>query len=159
LAAEMLERRTRMSIAADMTDRNVMRNPMADWEASKYGVSLGITCEACHLGGKAHVESGGKVAPKFFPSSPHLFAESKETPLEFGGTHDNVNWACGRCHTGKRPQFAAGMATWNSVEYADAMRGSCYSKLRCIDCHNPHRAIGPKWPLSADADDALCLKC
>src|SRR5207245_3539387 len=24
---------------------------------------------------------------------------------------------------------------------------------------NPHRALGHKWPLSADQDDALCLKC
>jgi predicted CXXCH cytochrome family protein len=79
--------------------------------------------------------------------------------VDFGRTHDNVNWACGRCHTGGRPQFAAGMSTWNSVEYSDAMRGGCYSKLRCVDCHNPHRAIGPKWSLTADQDDALCLRC
>jgi predicted CXXCH cytochrome family protein len=51
------------------------------------------------------------------------------------------------------------MANRNSVEYSDAMAGSCYSQLRCIDCHNPHKTIGPKWSLSADQDDALCLKC
>jgi predicted CXXCH cytochrome family protein len=140
-------------------DRNVVRNPMTDWDASKYGVTFGVSCEACHLGGREHVESGGNVPPKFFPSSPYLFAEQKGTPLDFGRTHDNINWACGRCHTGGRPQYAAGMATWNSVEYADAMRGSCYSQLRCIDCHNPHRATGPKWSLTADQNDALCLKC
>src|SRR5438132_2996121 len=39
------------------------------------------------------------------------------------------------------------------------MRGSCYSKLRCVDCHNPHRAIGRRWSLASDQDDALCLKC
>jgi predicted CXXCH cytochrome family protein len=78
---------------------------------------------------------------------------------DFGRSHDNVNWACGRCHTGPRPQFAAGMSTWNSVEYADAMRGTCYSRLRCIDCHDPHRPIGPRWSLTADQDDALCVRC
>jgi predicted CXXCH cytochrome family protein len=51
------------------------------------------------------------------------------------------------------------MSTWNSVEYSDAMRGSCYSQLRCVDCHNPHRTIGPTWSLTADQDDAVCLKC
>jgi len=51
------------------------------------------------------------------------------------------------------------MATWNSVEYSDAMRGSCYSQLNCVECHNPHRAIGPRWTPSADQDDAVCLKC
>jgi predicted CXXCH cytochrome family protein len=134
-------------------------NPMLDWEASRYGVTLGISCEACHLGARAHVASRGRILPKFFPSSPQLFVDASGAPRNFGRTHDNVNWACGRCHTGKRPQFAAGMSTWNSVEYADAMRGSCYSKLRCIDCHNPHRATGPRWSLSADQDDVLCLKC
>jgi predicted CXXCH cytochrome family protein len=28
-----------------------------------------------------------------------------------------------------------------------------------VDCHNPHQTIGPRWSLSADQDDALCLKC
>ncbi len=137
----------------------VHKNPMDDWDASQHAVTLGISCEACHLGAKAHVESRGTVPPKFFPTSPHLFVEVKAAHLDFGRSHDNVNWACGRCHTGRRPQFAAGMSTWNSVEYSDAMRGSCYSKLRCIDCHNPHRALGPQWSLSPDQDDALCLKC
>jgi len=143
----------------DLLRRGVAENPMLAWEAPKYAATLGVSCEACHLGAKAHVESGGRVLPKFFPESPHLFAEAKGKDLDFGRSHDNVNWACGRCHTGPRPQFAAGMSTWNSVEYADAVRGNCYSKLRCIDCHNPHRQIGPKWTPTADQDDAVCLKC
>ncbi len=135
------------------------RNPMYEWAAAEHAVTLGVSCEACHLGGREHVQSGGTVPPKFFPSSPHLSAEAGPKGLQTGRTHDNVNWACGRCHIGERPQFAAGMATWNSVEYSDAMRGSCYSKLRCVDCHNPHRATGPRWSASADKDDAVCLKC
>jgi predicted CXXCH cytochrome family protein len=78
---------------------------------------------------------------------------------DFGRTHDNINWACGRCHVGTRPQFAAGMSTWNSVEYSDAVRGSCYSQLTCVHCHNPHQALGPKWTRTPEQDDALCLKC
>jgi predicted CXXCH cytochrome family protein len=135
-----------------------VENPMARWEASEYALNLGISCEACHLGGREHVASGGKVPPRFFPSSPHLLVEGGEVPPA-GRTVANVNWACGRCHTGTRPHFAAGMSTWNSVEYDDAARGSCYSKLRCIDCHNPHRAIGPKWSRTPEQDDAVCLKC
>jgi predicted CXXCH cytochrome family protein len=134
-------------------------NPTADWDASQHAASLGVSCEACHLGARAHVESRGRVPPQFFPASPYLFMEAREAARDRGRSHDNVNWACGRCHTGTRPQFAAGMSTWNSVEYADAVRGSCYSKLRCVDCHNPHRAIGRKWALSGDQDDALCFKC
>jgi predicted CXXCH cytochrome family protein len=152
------------SLYATLTDQiehgpGLVRNPMDDWEASRYAVTLGISCEACHLGAKQHVDSAGQVPPRFFPSSPNLWVETGGARPEFGRTHENVNWACGRCHTGKRPQFAAGMSTWNSVEYADAMRGSCYWQLRCIDCHNPHRAIGPRWSASAEQDDAVCFKC
>jgi predicted CXXCH cytochrome family protein len=135
-----------------------VRNPMAAWEASEYAVTLGVSCEACHLGAKEHVRSGGAVKPRFFPSSPHLWVEASAPPNP-GRTHDNVNWACGRCHTGSRPTFAAGMSTWNSVEYTDAMKGSCYSQLRCIDCHDPHTTIGPKWTAPPERGDAVCLKC
>ncbi len=134
---------------------------MTDWDAEHYAATFGVSCEACHLGARAHVASGGKERPEFFPRSPHLLVEGEGEgpPLDRGRSHDNVNWACGRCHTGTRPTFAAGMSTWNSVEYSDAMRGSCYSQLRCIDCHNPHKALGAKWAPSPDRDDAVCLKC
>lgn len=130
----------------------------ASWEAPKYASSLGISCEACHLGSKEHVESRGKTPPAFIPSSPFLNFESHSKPNK-GRTHDNINWACGRCHTGNRPSYAAGMSTWNSVEFADAMKGSCYSQLKCTDCHDPHKPTGPKWVSTPKKDDAVCLKC
>src|SRR5262245_54766121 len=144
---------------AAMLDRPTVDNPMAGWTASQHAVTLGISCEACHLGAKVHVDSAGKIPPKFIPTSPYLAIEGKEGQVQYGRTQANVNWACGRCHVGSRPTFAAGMSTWNSVEYSDAMLGSCYSQLKCIDCHNPHQAIGPRWSRSADHDDGLCLKC
>jgi predicted CXXCH cytochrome family protein len=146
-------------VSADVRGEGV-RNPMLDWEAPQYAATLGVSCEACHLGAREHVESKGKIKPRFLPASPHLLLEDTgRPPPATGRTHDNVNWACGRCHVGGRPSFAAGMSTWNSVEYSDAMRGSCYSKLRCIDCHNPHKPIGRKWTPTADQDDAVCLEC
>ncbi len=148
-----------LAAVAEHADGKVAINPMTAWEAPHYAVTLGVSCEACHLGSKAHVESRGRATPRFFPASPHLFMEREKGRLDDGRSHDNVNWACGRCHVGNRPQFAAGMSTWNSVEYSDAMRGGCYSKLRCVDCHNPHKALGPRWPLTADQDDALCVRC
>jgi predicted CXXCH cytochrome family protein len=136
---------------------NLGQNPMVDWDAEHYAVTFGVSCEACHLGSREHVDSGGKILPRFFPTSPNLSVEGKAP--DPGRTIENVNWACGRCHTGPRPSFAAGMSTWNSVEYADAARGSCYSKMRCVDCHSPHAALGPKWSHTPDQDDAVCLKC
>jgi predicted CXXCH cytochrome family protein len=155
---------TQPSLYAALTEQiergpGVQKNPTDDWDAPHYAVTLGVSCEACHLGARQHVASRGRVPPRFFPSSPNLWVETGGARLDFGRSHDNVNWACGRCHTGRRPQFAAGMSTWNSVEYADAMRGSCYSQLRCIDCHNPHRATGPRWSASPEQEYAVCLKC
>jgi hypothetical protein len=132
-------------------------NPMTGWDAQHYAVNYGISCEACHLGSREHVQSAGKILPRFFPASDSLVTEGETTAA--GRTAENVNWACARCHTGTRPTFAAGMSTWNSVEYADAAKGSCYSELRCIECHNPHEKTGQQWQRSADHDDAVCLKC
>jgi predicted CXXCH cytochrome family protein len=129
---------------------------MGEFEAPDEAITLGVSCEACHLGAKAHAQGEAEL-PSFFPASPHLSAEA--SAIATGRTHDNVNWACGRCHTGDRPLFAAGMSTWNSTEYTDAMKGSCYSQLRCIDCHDPHRGIGPAWTRTPEEDDASCLRC
>ena len=128
------------------------------YEADEHAVTLGISCEACHLGCQQHV-AGQRRKPEFHPRSPHLLVESKSLKEQTGRTHQNVNWACARCHVGERPQFAGGMSTWNSVEYSDAMLGSCYSQLKCIDCHAPHQATGTHWPRTPQQDDASCIRC
>ena len=131
---------------------------MQTWEAPEHAVTLGISCEACHLGAKKHAENE-KVLPEFFPKSPHLLVDADADQVQSGRSHMNVNWACGRCHAGDRPQMAAGLSTWNSTELSDAFRGGCYTKLTCIHCHNPHQAIGEKWTRTPDEDDASCIQC
>ncbi|MCA8996246.1 MAG: hypothetical protein KDA80_04655 [Planctomycetaceae bacterium] len=125
------------------------------FEAAEHAVDFGITCEACHLGCAEHVATPS-IKPKFAPFSEYLF--SGEIPSA-KRTHRNLNAICGRCHIGERPTLAAGMSTWNSTEHADAMKGSCYSQLTCVHCHNPHQGIGKKWQKSPDADDQSCLAC
>ncbi len=122
-----------------------------------HAVTFGISCEACHYGSRQHAE-GKLERPSFFPVSPHLAVEH-ESPLDTSRNATNVNWVCGRCHTGERPYYANGCATWNSTEAADAMRGACYSQLTCIQCHDPHQPIGMKWTRSGADDDASCLSC
>ena len=131
---------------------------MIKFEAPDEAAALGITCEACHLGCKTHAEDKQKV-PSFAPHSPHLLTHRKHYPLDTGKTHHNVNWVCSRCHNGNRPTYACGAATWNSTEFTDATKGSCYSELTCVQCHDPHKAIGTKWTKTADQDDASCLNC
>lgn len=128
-----------------------------NFAAPDHAVTLGISCEACHLGAKEHA-AGKLKKPKFFPHGPEVSIHAG-ADFEWGRHHDNVNWACGRCHAGDRPQYAAGMATWNSTEYTDAMRGACYSQLTCIRCHDPHQTLGQGWSQSPVEDDAICLSC
>jgi hypothetical protein len=134
-----------------------MKAVMKQWEAPDKAVNLGISCEACHMGSKAHVEDKRKK-PDFFAKSPHLHLEGL-VEKDFGRTQINVNYMCSRCHTGVRPELAGGMSAWNSTECTDATRGSCYSALRCIDCHDPHTGIGQKWKPTPAQDDQSCIRC
>ncbi len=141
--------------------------------ADQHAVTLGISCEACHNGARQHVlrstERSTSQPPLFFPSSPYLFIEGSDSEAVWGRTSHNLNWICGRCHSGSRPQFAGGMDTWNSTEYSDAIRGFCYAgdnpkhsalaPLRCVDCHDPHYTIGEKWSHTPASDDTRCLRC
>lgn len=141
-------------------EEQIFRIPkeMTAYDAEDHGVSFGISCEACHFGCKEHSEDP-KQLPSFAPRSEFLRVQNQQNKLETGRTHDNLNWACGRCHTGNRPLYAGGMSTWNSTEYTDAMKGSCYSQLNCIDCHQPHKATGLKWTKTPAQDDASCIRC
>ena len=129
---------------------------MQQYSAPEQAINLGVSCEACHLGCKDHAE-GKQEKPSFFPVSNHLNVEAET--LTTGREHQNVNWTCARCHAGERPYFAGGMSTWNSTEYTDASKGACYSQMKCIDCHDPHQAIGKQWRLTERENDASCLKC
>lgn len=144
----------------DATLEQILAVPetMVDFTAPEHAVTLGISCEACHFGCAEHARDS-KNSPKFLPHSPHLLFEGDKSQLKPGRTQKNVNWICGRCHTGDRPRFAGGMSTWNSTEFSDAVLGSCYSELKCIDCHAPHKATGHRWSSTPAQDDARCIKC
>lgn len=129
-----------------------------NFDARDHAVTLGVSCEACHLGCKDHVR-GKLKKPKFFPHAPEAFLGAANDGYNLGRTRENVNWVCGRCHAGHRPQLAAGMSTWNSTEYTDATRGGCYSQLTCTKCHDPHETLGQGWSRTPLEDDAICTSC
>ena len=128
------------------------------FEAPDKAVTLGVSCEACHLGSREHAAEE-RDEPEFFPTSPNLWIDDERDVDETKSRHNAINWACARCHAGNRVSYANGIAAWNSVESSDAFRGSCYSEMTCIDCHNPHRAIGKTWSNPPEDDDAVCLSC
>lgn len=137
----------------------IIRHVSAKYEPEK-AVTLGISCEACHYGGREHVESEGQIPPRFLPSSPHLIHGEEAEQIDFGRTHqENINLICGQCHGPPRMTLPGGASRINSSEYRDAINGSCYSQLTCVQCHEPHSEIGSHWPNTPDQDDASCLTC
>ena len=117
-------------------------------------VTAGISCESCHLGGRAHAEGApihfvpiGAVAKTGAPE-PTTFSDERGEP-------EIVNGVCAQCHSGPSPHFPDGGATRNSSEALDLMAGSC-STIRCVDCHDPHRADSR---LDEARSIAACTKC
>ncbi len=137
-------------------------------EAAEFGIS----CEACHNGCRDHVRKSSKGAsdllPLFFPAGRSLYVEGSQAE-DLGRTDLNRSFTCSRCHAAPRPQYASGHHTWNSTEYAEAVRGFCYAPkdapagdmhaLTCMKCHDPHKATGRKWQKTPEQDDQSCLDC
>ena len=103
-------------------------------------VSTGISCESCHLGGKAH-QAGAPIhfiplGAEARPGAPvaSTFAAERTTPAI-------VNAVCAQCHSGPSPRLADGTALRNSSEALDLAASPC-TTARCVDCHDPHRGGG-----------------
>ncbi|MBL0216164.1 MAG: hypothetical protein IPQ07_20055 [Myxococcales bacterium] len=100
-------------------------------------VTTGISCESCHLGGRAH-KAGAPI--HFVPEGaaaragaplPTTFAAERKDPAI-------VNTVCAQCHSGPSPRLPDGTALRNSSEALDLAASPC-TTARCIDCHDPHR--------------------
>ena len=97
-------------------------------------VTVGISCESCHLGGRAHAEDEAAIARP-------------------------GNEACARCHSTPAPRFPDGGAVRNSSEAFDLAASACAPEIRCVDCHDPHVAgAGPAAP-DQPVHLAACLGC
>jgi hypothetical protein len=107
-------------------------------------VTVGISCESCHLGGRAHVD-GAPI--HFVPGSARPFADERRDP-------EIVGAVCAQCHSGPSPRLPDGTALRNSSEALDLAASPC--RATCTDCHDPHRA-------DAHADEpraiAACVGC
>jgi len=133
-------------------------------------VELGIGCEACHGGARAHAQNPGAVRPTLALRSEFLQAT---TPSGSEPSHaQDVNRVCAKCHTvlfsrypytweGRTRRHDPGGSTINSGEARDYMLGACSSQQSCVHCHDPH-AEDPKGALLAlegEKGDALCASC
>jgi len=133
-------------------------------------VEVGIGCESCHGGSKAHAED-----PSIRTSlAPHAagfhFAPEPSDPIERRA--ERVNRACARCH---QVLFSRYPFTWenglrngvpggshiNSGEARDFIMSACSKRADCTLCHDPHATDNNERAktLETPAGDAICTRC
>ncbi len=131
-------------------------------------VELGVGCESCHGGSKAHAENSS-LLPSFLPESDLLrIGPQKGRPPTRA---EAINRACARCHQvlfsryaftwegGLRTRLPGG-SNINSGEARDLLLGGCATQLACSDCHDPHTHDRSKErTLETPAANAICLRC
>jgi predicted CXXCH cytochrome family protein len=132
-------------------------------------VEVGIGCEACHNGARAHAEDP-KVLPSYAVQSSVL--EMRPPPGQYGSRAQWINRTCTKCHTvlftrypwtwegGERTKNPGGSTT-NSGEGRDFMLGGCASAMTCTTCHDPHTADAPAAmaKLATTAGNHICTTC
>jgi hypothetical protein len=124
-------------------------------------VSVGISCESCHFGGREHASTEGKVPIRFVPTHPDL---ADWTPSHVGAQKDPavVNAICRQCHhsgVSAADNWPDGSAGVNSMESVEMDAGGCVSEIRCTHCHNTH-VSGPNAGTPDRAEHiSACLTC
>jgi hypothetical protein len=104
-------------------------------------VTTGISCESCHLGGRAHAD-GAKISAIPAGDGVHVRDGAPAMAATFTKQRTDanvVNTICAQCHSGPSPRLADGTALRNSSEALDLAASSC-TGLKCTDCHDPHVA-------------------
>lgn len=121
-------------------------------------VELGVGCEACHGGGREHVEDPRR-RPTFEPRAPFL-QTARGAPGDAGGSGhgggaiSGAEWqnrTCARCHQvlfsryartweggSRRLPAEAGGSHITSGEARDFLLGGCARAMACSTCHDPH---------------------
>ncbi len=129
LSTELLDVQPTVS---DMNQLNQRLNPDADL------VSLGISCESCHMGGREHALHQRKM--KFVPTSKFVTLKNRNNK----GVHENRSHAptllgtCAQCHSGDGELYPNGSGKSNSREALDFHLGFCTTEMNCVTCHDPH---------------------
>lgn len=135
----------------------------------KHLVELGVGCEACHNGARAHATDPAKL-PTFAVRSD--LVGMTPPPGQAGSRAQWINKTCAKCHTvlftrypwtwegGERRKNPGGSTT-NSGEGRDFQLGGCASQMACTTCHDPHAADAPAAmaALATPAGNPVCLTC
>jgi len=132
-------------------------------------IELGIGCEACHNGSRAHAAEPS-VHPTFAVQSEVI---GVSPPHGQAGTRAQwINHTCAKCHTvlftryewtwegGTRTKSPGGSSI-SSGEGRDYQLGGCATQMACTTCHDPH-TIDPPAKLAAlatPAGNTTCTAC
>jgi predicted CXXCH cytochrome family protein len=128
-------------------------------------VELGIGCEACHGGGRAHARDP-RVLPSWAPAAPWLRVDMPDGPATA------QNRVCATCHQvlfsrypytweGGRRDAGAGGSHMNSGEARDFLLGGCARSFACTACHDPHgnEDAAARRALATPAKNGVCTAC
>jgi predicted CXXCH cytochrome family protein len=132
-------------------------------------IELGVGCEACHNGARAHA-ADPDVLPTFAVRSDVV---SVTPPRGQSGTRAQwINHTCAKCHTVLFTRYEwtweGGVRTVNpggssisSGEGRDYQLGGCASQMACTACHDPHTTDPPQRlaALATPAGNATCTGC
>ena len=133
-------------------------------------VELGIGCEACHNGSRAHAQEP-TVVPAFEARS--ALVEVSPPNGQTGTKAQWINHTCAKCHTvlfthypwtwegGKRLAGQPGGSSISSGEGRDFQLGGCSTRLACTQCHDPHVEDPPAKlaALGTPAGNHVCTQC
>jgi predicted CXXCH cytochrome family protein len=131
---------------------------------------LGVGCETCHGGSRAHAEQPSRFVPSYGIRSEFL-----EVSDASGGSLSRaleINRGCARCHTvlfsrypytweGRERSHDPGGSSMNSGEARDFLLGGCAGELSCSSCHDPHTVDTPAHyaELEQVSGNAVCTSC
>jgi predicted CXXCH cytochrome family protein len=136
--------------------------------SAQHFVEVGIGCEACHGGSRAHADDP-RVLPDFAPRATFLQTSSTSEVTRA----ERINRVCARCHQvlfshypftwegGQRRGGTAGGSSITSGEGRDFLLGGCARQMSCVTCHDPHgqdrRADLDR--LATPAGNGVCVRC
>ena len=123
-------------------------------------VTVGISCESCHFGGREHAVNNQKIS--FVPRADDLTIRRPKSAISYESDREDpfvVNSICFQCHNANLHRYPNLEPAVNSSESIAMSMGYCYSQIKCTDCHDPHErgaeSGGPENPGHVEA----CLKC
>jgi predicted CXXCH cytochrome family protein len=133
-------------------------------------VELGIGCEACHNGSRAHVAEPTRL-PSFAQKS--RLVEVLPPRGQPGTRAQWINHTCAKCHTvlfsrypwtwegAARADKDPGGSSISSGEGRDYQLGGCATQMACTRCHDPHVEDPPETlrALATPAGNRVCVTC